>query len=265
MKTSISNLAWGAVPVYEIAPKLKLAGIDGIEIAPTALWNDFASVSNLEIVQFREYLSDTGLEVSGIQSLFFGHPEFQLFVKSTWPLMQKHLIRMIELGGLLQASVAVFGSPRNRLKGSLSPQLANEMAMEFFSHITSSLEDNNLTLSLEPNAPEYGADYLNSYSEVVELSKMMDSNNIGPQIDTGCLWMYGEDPAIEFLKFVPRHIHLSTPHLGKIPGSWNFDDFIRTAKSQNYNQWLVIETLGNTKENAIGSAKWLTSTLARCK
>jgi len=261
LKTSISNLAWNRSTFKEIAPQLKNIGMDGIEIAPTAFWEDLNTISPKLIRESRMYLADIGLKVSGIQSLFYGYPEFQLFDRSQWPKMNNHLGKMFELGDLMGADVAVFGSPKNRIRGSLNLEDANEIATEFFSQLIPILEKTQITLTLEPNAPQYGADYLLSYSEVVQLSKRIGHARIVPQIDTGCLWMFGEDPAHEFLNYTPHHIHLSSPFLGEIPGELNFDQLISNAKKLNYENWLVLETLSNPLRDPVETARWLVSKL----
>ena len=260
MKLSISNLAWGRSSLREIAPQLKALGINGIEIAPTALWPDLAKVTVKEVAEVREYLDSEGLTVSGIQSLLFGHPEYQMFDSSTWPKMLEHLNMVIKIGGILGADVAVFGSPKNRIKGSLSSDEANQQAKVFLSQLVDALDENKIVLTLEPNAPDYGADFLVNYEEVVRLSTLIDSTNIAPQIDTGCLWMVGVDPLDAFIDFTPHHIHLSTPNLGAVPGNYNFEDLVEFAKASSYQGWLVIEMLKDNIDNfegAIESATWL--------
>ncbi len=260
MKLSISNLAWGMSSLREIAPQLKALGINGIEIAPTVLWPDLAKVSVKEVAEVREFLNSEGLTVSGIQSLLFGHPEYQLFDPSTWPKMLEHLNMVIKIGGALGADVAVFGSPKNRIKGPLSNDEANEQAKEFLNQLVDVLDENKIVLTLEPNAPDYGADFLVNYEEAVRLSTLIDSINIAPQIDTGCLWMVGIDPLDAFINFTPYHIHLSTPNLGAVPGNYNFKDLVEFAKVSSYQGWLVIEMLKDHVDNfegAIASATWL--------
>ena len=261
MKTSISNLTWGAEPFNSIVQELKKLGIDGIEIAPTALWPDIDDLSVKEIRQTRGFLSDFGIEISGIQSLLFGHHEFQLFDKTSWAGMYKHLTKMIEIASTLGAPVAVFGAPRNRVKGTITKADADEISSDFFSKLVPVLEDNNVVLTLEPNAPGYGADYLLSYADVLNLVRKIDAPPIAPQIDTGCLWMINEDPTKAFKNCIPEHIHLSTPNLGIVPGDYEFSEFLNLVKESNYKGWLVIESLNNSVREVLQSINWLTSEL----
>ena len=260
MKYSISNLAWGNTRLDKIIPKLSNAGLHGVEIAPTAIWPDIDQVSDQEILEFKEYLQGHNLVVSGIQSLLYGHPELQLFDQKCWVDLKKHLETVIRIGGLLGADVAVFGSPKNRVKGILELEYADELAKTFLNLLNPCLKENNIILTLEPNAPQYGADYLTTYEEVVNLSTVINSKNIRPQIDTGCLWMVGIDSAASFLKEVPHHIHLSIPNLAHIPGPYNFDNLLNLAQKRDYSGWLVLEMVFheiNDLAFVTDSANWL--------
>jgi sugar phosphate isomerase/epimerase len=140
MKMSISNLSWGNTSIEIMAPKLSKIGINGIEIAPSTIWGDINKVTPEMVLSLRKILSVNNLDISGIQSLLFGHPEFQLFDKSSESAMLLHLQRIIEIGGLLGASVVVFGSPKNRVRGNLGLDESNELAAVFFRRLIPYLE-----------------------------------------------------------------------------------------------------------------------------
>jgi sugar phosphate isomerase/epimerase len=122
------------------------------------------------------------------------------------------------------------------------------------------LEDANLILTIEPNAPQYGADYLTKYQDSVELVDCINSNWIKTQIDTGCAIMVNDDPIDLYKLRKPSHIHLSSPNMAPVPSEFNFKPFLKVVLKNSYSKWLVIEMLSSLdKENreALGSAKWL--------
>lgn len=261
MKYSISNLAWDDTPLDQIIPKLANAGLQGVEIAPTAIWPDLDQVSDQEIIEFKGYLESHNLVVSGIQSLLYGHPELQLFDQSCWRGLRTHLEKVITVGGLLGADVAVFGSPKNRVRGILDLNQANHLASTFLKQLNPHLKANNIVLTLEPNAPDYGADYLTTYEDVVHLSNNINSEYIKPQIDTGCLWMIGVPPENAYSYFMPHHIHLSVPNLDQVPGGYRFEEIMSRAQLTKYSRWVVIEMLELEKDSLDGvfnAIKWLT-------
>jgi sugar phosphate isomerase/epimerase len=263
MKRSISNLAWGNEDVSELAPRLQKTGVEGVEIAPTVIWPDAPNVRAKDVSEHKQKWNDYGITVSGVQSLLYGHPNLQIFDRTTWPALLEHLKAMVELSSSLGAGVVVFGSPRNRIKGDLDLVTAHEVFLEFLHKLIPVLENNEVMLTLEPNAPEYGADYLNLYSDVVFLSDLVGSSWIQPQIDTGCLVMVGEDPVASVSYRSPAHVHVSTPHLGRPPGDLDHVALNSSLNEDNYEGWVVLEMLQvNTDpiETAIESASWLANT-----
>ena len=243
MKTSISNLAWQKEDLISIIPILQRNKIVGIEIAPTAIWPALEDLKLEEVQKLKTYLDNEGLSVSGIQSLCFGHPELQVFDKTTWPKFYEHLNRVFTIAEALGSEIAVFGSPKNRIKGSLSFEEASKVAVGFFENLIPMLQETNIRLTLEPNAPDYGADFLTNYDEVINLCSRLNSVWVVPQIDTGCMWLVGDNVIQSFNSLPPEHIHLSVPHLKLVPSDREFRDFLQQVLSSKYQGWVVIEML----------------------
>jgi sugar phosphate isomerase/epimerase len=265
---SISNLAWPDAPVDDVAPLIKGAGLDGVEFAPTAIWPHAPHVPSKEVREYAQRWRDHGLAVSGIQSLLYGHPEFQVFDRDSWPGMREHLASMIRLARDLGTHIAVFGSPRNRVRGELGEAEANATCGEFFTGLLPALADCGVTLTLEPNAPAYGADYLTHYAETVALSDLIASPWVQPQVDTGCLTMVYEDPAQAVRNRIPAHVHISTPNLLAPPGPVDHSALKEALVSSRYDGWVVLEMLQETQhplEVAVQSAQWLTDTYGTTK
>ena len=260
MKYSISNLAWGNAPLDEVIPKLANAGLQGVEIAPTAIWSDLGNLKDEEVLEFKEYLASYNLFVSGIQSLLFGHPELQLFNQNCWEDLKNHLEKVLKIGKILGAEIAVFGSPKNRVRGQIDLNRADDLAEAFLKQLIPSLSEYRMVLTLEPNAPQYGADYLITYEDAIRLSRRIDSESIRPQVDTGCLWMIDKSPVQACELFTPHHIHLSTPDLGPFPGSYDFDPLFDVLRKSEYSGWMVIEMLHRediSLEDLESSINWL--------
>lgn len=262
-RLAISNLAWPDMPVESIGPRLRAAGMDGVEIAPSAVWPEAPHVSSRTLRKHADRWRDQGLVVSGIQSLLYGHPEFQLLEPSTRSAMRAHLTASIEVAHELGAHVAVFGSPRNRIRGGLEPAEADRLSIEFFLSLEPALAAAGVVLTLEPNAPGYGADYLTRYSETVALSRAIGSPWIQPQIDTGCMAMVGEDAAEGIRERTPAHVHISVPDLLPPPGPIDHEAVVGALEQADYEGWAVLEMLATNQDPvdaALASARWLTAT-----
>lgn len=267
MRLSASNLAWGAHDFGELVAALKNHGLEGVEIAPTALWPESPDAPDAEVAALRSSLDDAGLQVSGLQSLLYGQPDLQLFDRTTWPRLTEHLRRMVALAARLDASCAVFGSPRNRLRGGLSAEQADQLAAAFFQTLEPDLAASRVVLTLEPNAPAYGADYLTHYEDVVRLSDLVGSDWVRPQIDTGCLAMVDDDAAIAALSRTPGHVHASAPNLLPPPGGVDHDRVAAALHDTGYEGWVVLEMLpsgDDPRSAAINAIDWLRETY-RCR
>ncbi|CAB4965814.1 MAG: TIM barrel protein [Actinobacteria bacterium] len=263
MRLSISNLAWPEASVAATAPQLTAAGLNGLEVAPTAVWPDAPRVPAREVKEYAREWQDHGLSVSGIQSLMFGHPQFQLFDRETWPEMLEHLTAMIRLGEALGTHTAVFGSPKNRVKGNLADHEANLICAEFMHLLIPVLMDCEIVLTLEPNAPAYGADYLTHYVDTVVVADLVASSWVQPQVDTGCLSMVGDDPAGAIRARTPAHVHISSPNLAAPPGPVDHDAVRQALIDANYEGWVVLEMLKSGSkplDTAVESAAWLATT-----
>jgi D-psicose/D-tagatose/L-ribulose 3-epimerase len=262
IRRSISNLAWpSASPIEEIAPQLKSAGMDGVELAPTAIWPHAPSVPARDVRAYARRWREHGLTISGIQSLLFGHPDLQVFDSRTWPEMYKHLTAMTRLAHDLDTNIAVFGSPKNRARGDLTDQEANAICAEFLTGLLPVLADCGVVLTLEPNAPSYGADFLTHYADTVALSDLLGSAWVQPQVDTGCLTMVNDDPVRAVRSRTPAHVHVSTPNLLPPPGPVDHQALWEALVCSGYDGWLVLEMLQSFPEPlevSIRSARWLT-------
>ena len=263
MKKSFSNLAWSNFDIEFLSPYFHRANIEGLEIAPTVIWDNAPYISGKKVNQYSKNLSNLGFKVSAIQSLFFGRPELQIFNLQSKDACLKHLVQMIELGIELGTDRAVFGSPKNRVKGPLNKIEADKIFVDFLLELIPHLNALNFKLSLEPNAPEYGADYLTSYSEVVQIVEQVKSSRIQPQIDTGCLKMVGEDSVDAIKSRIPNHVHISLPNLDVPPGSLTHLEIKQALILGGYKGWVVLEMLPqkqNQLETILSSITWFNST-----
>jgi len=260
MKTSVSNLAWGAGFSPAIARELAAAGIDGVELAPTAIWPNIDQVSAAEVTAEAERWRDAGLPVVAIQSLLFGCPDVNLFDRASWGSLRARLSGMAEVAHGLGAGVAVFGSPKNRIRGSLSLADANEVAREFFASLTPVFAESGVVLTLEPNAPVYGADYLTDYPDCVVLADMVGSGNVGVQIDTGCLYLVDSDPVAALNLREPDHVHISAPQLDPLPGPVDHAAFSTALVESGYDGWITMEMKRTDEDVLLSCIEWLSAT-----
>ena len=79
MKLSVSNIVWGKENFGDFLKILKNEGCDGVELAPSLIWDEPISSNKNERQELKKKISDSGLEFIGFHSLLFSKPELQLF------------------------------------------------------------------------------------------------------------------------------------------------------------------------------------------
>jgi sugar phosphate isomerase/epimerase len=241
---SVSNIGFRGLELPQFGPLLQSNEIAGIEITISESFGSLEraeSESNAFLCDLKSY----GLRVSGIQSLLHNMNHLQLFRIQDWDELRPYLLRLIRFAASVETSILVFGSPRNRLKGTLTKQEANSLFEEFIVQLIPELMSHEVRIAIEPNAREYGADYLTNYAEVIDFCNQVNSPFVVPQIDTGCLELEGVN-LLECLSLkVPSHVHLSAPGLGDIDSRKAMPAFLEGLVGCSYKEWVTIEMLGN--------------------
>lgn len=219
MKLSISNIAWASsedVAVYDL---IRTLGVSHIEIAPSRIWPKPVEVSEEDARRWIVELHAAGLHVSSYQALLFGQPDLLLFGSNeSRQACENYLKKIINLAGWLEAGPLVFGSPKNRLRGSLSQTQAFEIAAAFFHELGDYATQKGCCLVIEPNPTAYGCDFAQNVAEAAELVRETASSGFGLHIDAGELAMNNEDIAqvIDADFALIRHVHVSEPMLARV-------------------------------------------------
>src|SRR5574344_150229 len=168
MKLSISNIAWEVNEDKEIFELIQKYGFKGIELAPPKLFKDLSNVSNSEINDYLEYIKPYNFKFPAMQSLLFGKPELKIFDDSR-NVTLKYLKKIIDLAQKLDVKVLVFGSPKNRFIGDIQKEEARKIAIDFFKELGDYAYSKDRYCCIEPNAKEYGCDFITNTDEAIEL------------------------------------------------------------------------------------------------
>jgi D-psicose/D-tagatose/L-ribulose 3-epimerase len=157
----------------------------------------------------------------------------------------------------------VFGSPKNRVRGSLARDEANEVAAEFFRELGEHAFAHRIALCIEANPAEYGCDFVTTTAEAVELCAMIDHPGIRVNADLGGMTLAGEHPgaAIRSAPGFVAHVHASEPHLAELGASADHLAASRALREIRYDAWVSVEmrasAQGNVSavERAVGVAR----------
>jgi sugar phosphate isomerase/epimerase len=241
-RLSISNIAWDPTEDDTVADVLRREGVTAVEIAPTKWRENPVQATAAEIERYRRSWADRGLRISSMQSLLFGRPDLELFGTSRLRLAE-YLYRVIELGAGLDARALVFGSPKNRLRGSLAMPDAMASAAEFFRDIGEFAAQHGVVIAIEANPPEYGCDFVTTTSEAVALCRAIGSVGVGVNADLGGMTMSADEPraTIEATRGSLAHVHASEPNLAELGAKADHSAAAAGLVGIGYAGWIAIE------------------------
>lgn len=245
MKLALSNIAWRREDDAAIAALMREHGVGGVEIAPTALWEDPLGVAAAQVQAVRDWWEDHGAQVVALQALLFGRPELTIFQAQTARRATlEYLTGMMDLAAHLGARAMVFGSPKNRLVGELDAREARRIALEFFGEVGKRAAARDVVLCIEPNPRDYGCDFVNTTAEGLALVQEVGSPGFGLHLDAGALTLNRENiaEAIAEAAGVLQHFHASDP--GLVPLGTGGADHAACAgalREAGYESWVSVE------------------------
>ncbi|MCA9736796.1 MAG: sugar phosphate isomerase/epimerase [Gemmatimonadetes bacterium] len=257
MRVSVSNIAWAPEDDARAADVLTSLGVEAVEVAPTTRWADPARVPPDEARAYRASWAERGLEVSSLQALLYGRDDLKLFAdEGVRTALHAHLVGVARLAAELGAGPLVFGSPKNRLKGTLSPAEARERAVVFFRDVAEAIQPLGTVLVLEANPSEYGADFVTHTHDMVDLVEAVDHPAFGAHLDLGGMQIAGE-PVTEWVArsaHVLRHVHVSEPYLAPVGASRLDHHAVADAlRHVGYEGWISIEMRRDAERDPVDS------------
>lgn len=245
MKLSVSNIAWNNNELESHLKLLKDLGCDGVEIAPSCIWQEPVNASEDEVESVKKLVKKYELEISAFHALLFTRPDLYLFGdESIRNEGVSYLKKLIKLAGDLSVKVLVYGSPKSRKVGNNSYDQCYNIAIDVFSKLAEESKAYNTCLCIEPLGPA-NSDFIQTADEGYKLLKDVNSPCFGLHLDAGAMAEVGEDFGTVFPKYgdVMRHFHVNNPGLLPPGCTDNFDHSIIGASLQAsaYNGFVSIE------------------------
>lgn len=256
---AVSNIAWSANDEQRVCEFLRARGVEAVELAPTKRWEKPLQATTEELKEYRAEWEKRGFRIVALQALLYGRPDLQLFGDAN--AMREYLVGIIRVGGALGAKALVFGSPKNRLRGSMAFGEAITIAAEFFRSIAPIAEDAGTTICFEPNPAEYGCDFVTTIHEAISLARFVDHPAFRVQGDLGELtYEFHEHRGLsEVVKRAAPylgHFHLSEPDLLEVgAGGADLVGGLEGLTSSSYSGWVSIEMKETSFESLQRSVK----------
>lgn len=216
MKLAVSNICWTAEADQTIAPRLRDAGCDAIEVAPGRLFDNVSAADTNRAANMRAKWSARGLPMISMQALLYGQTGLGLFGGQA-NQMVAYLDHVIEIAGALGCGPLVFGSPGNRQSGEMSFADALAASVPVLRQIGDSAARNGCVFCLEANATEYGCDFMTRLSEAAAVTRAIDHEAVRMVVDTGNMMMESEPAqAVGPIADLVSHLHFSAPKLSPV-------------------------------------------------
>jgi sugar phosphate isomerase/epimerase len=259
MKLSISNLAWETTDEKAVLRLLADKEVVGIEIAPSKVWPNWQGITPHHVRRYRDDLLTQGFQISALQAILFGYPNYRLFGSSQERRdTMNHLRFVSDLAEDLGAKVMVLGAPRNRDRGHFSEEEAFNLATEFFQEIGEYCVHKNTCLCIEPNPPVYQCNFITTSTEGYALVQAVNSEGFSLHLDAAGMYLAEEEIAVTLPQCatVLQHFHISEPNLSGFSAPVVDHQQIGTLlKEQAYQNWVSVEMRSQTETiNAIETA-----------
>ena len=251
MKFAICNetfLDWPFDRAFEFA---RDCGYTGIEIAPFTMAGNARDITAARRTEVRRQAEAAGLEVVGLHWLLAKTEGF--YLTSPDPAVRKrtadYVADLARLCRDLGGSIMVFGSPQQRnLLPGVSMDQAMGYAAEVFSQCAPALEENDVTLAVEPLGPAEG-DFMNTAADAVRVIDMVGSPHVRLLLDCKAMSSEATPPADLVRKYsaLLAHFHANDPNkLGPGMGELDFHPILAALGEVDYRGWVSVEVFDYT-------------------
>ncbi len=213
MNLSISNIAWEAKYDDEMYVFLKEKKINGLEIAPTRIFQE-APYDHLEEAHkwAKTLKNDYHLVIPSMQSIWYGHTERIFGSEEERKILIDYTKKAILFAESIECKNLVFGNPKNRDTDDIKKNMP--IALDFFKEIGDFAFEHHTCIALEANPPIYNTRFMNMTKQAVEMAYKVNSNGIKVNVDLGTI-LYNNE-RLEYLTQIAEyinHIHISEPGL----------------------------------------------------
>lgn len=247
MKFAICQELFEETPWEEQCRIIAEAGYTGIEVAPFAISQDLATISEQQLQEMRSVAAAHGLEIIGLHwllakttGLHLTSPDAEIRNRTS-----EYLKLLARTCATLGGKVLVFGSPpqRNLLEG-VTIEAAMQHASEVFREAMPVFAENGVRLCMEPLTTKE-TNFINTCAEAVELMKQVDHPSFVLHQDVKAMLGAETDSIPELVhryKDVCGHFHVNDSNLlGPGMGETDFHPILQSLNEVEYDGWVSVE------------------------
>mgnify|MGYP005789286023 CR=1 FL=1 len=240
MQLSISNIAWENEYNEEMYKFMSENDYQGLEIAPTKLWN-LPVYNNLQRASdYKTYLlKKYNIKISSIQSIWFARKENIFSSLEEKAILLDYTKSAILFAEACNCKNLVFGCPKNRKMMSNSTE---SQVIDFFKELGDFSFSHNTVLSLEANPKIYGTNFINTTYEAFDFVKKVNSKGFKINFDFGT-FLYNHENMEEMENNIHliHHIHISEPNLEAIIEHEEHEELKYLLRRNKYTGYISIE------------------------
>ena len=234
-------------PFAEICELTRRTGYTGLEIDPSNLSGDPASLPAPQRAAFKRTMAEYGVTYAGLHSFLKSPQGLHLTTadadvrRRSWEYFDRLIDLAADLG---DKPVMVFGSSRQRqATGGVTPSQAVQYLTDGLGALAKHAERRGVTVLMEPLAPHL-CNVVNSMDEAAAIVKSIGSPAVQSMFDTHNTTKEAL-PLAEVIRkhfSMIRHVHLNELD-GRFPGSGNFAfaPILKVLRELNYQGWLSVE------------------------
>ena len=223
-KLAVSNIALTAYDHTAELGRLPELGLSGLEVAPSRVWRDtWHGLTPAMVAAYRRDVEAAGLQVVGLHSLFYDHPELGLFRDAeTRARSLDYLVHLSAVCRDLGGRTLIWGGGRRR--GDVGAAAANTEARAFMAELCRRVEGHGTCFCFEPLGPDE-TDFINSACDALAIVEAVDHPALRMQLDAKALVANDEASAEPFRAAAPHlvHFHANEPDLGVLGASGAID------------------------------------------
>ena len=247
MKFAICQELFEEAPWEEQCRIIAEAGYTGIEVAPFAIAQDLATVSEQQLQEMKSVAAAHGLEIIGLHwllakttGLHLTSPDAEVRSRTS-----EYLKLLARTCATLGGEVLVFGSPPQRnLQEGVTIEAAMQHASEVFREAMPVFAENGVRLCMEPLTTKE-TNFINTCAEAVELMKQVDHPSFVLHQDVKAMLGAETDSIPELVhryKDVCGHFHVNDSNLlGPGMGETDFHPILQSLSEVEYDGWVSVE------------------------
>ncbi len=244
MRLAFSNIALTAFDHADELMRAAAEGLKGVEVAPSRAWHDtWEGLSAAHVDAYRAAVERAGLQVVGLHSLFFDHPELGLFKDADG--RRRSLDFLVHLSGVcrdLGGHTLIWGGGRRR--NALPESTAYREAEAFMGELCQRIEGHGTCFCFEPLGP-CDTDFIHTSHDALRVVRAVEHRALRIQLDAKAL-VENDELTVDTFENVADdlvHFHANEPALAVLGSSGKIDHqrlgaYLRTV---GYDGWVSIE------------------------